>query len=181
MKLKGITKELPPVAPFSFTGLESVKNLKLEDALVKFAGTPITGLCNIFSPMLKYSYKYIDVKVHKLKAGNTPCIPGWHLDGGFEHSSDYILMVSGVSLTDFNSGEYEYIPGEKIMLTNARLANLSEADTYSAKDWTPYYYDNTMPHRGTPARCDGSRFLFRIMSSTNPRIMQTPDFKPGIY
>jgi hypothetical protein len=173
---------LPSIDPISFKNLESCKNKSFDNALSFYSGSPVHGLILDFAKHITLPYLYVDVKVHNLKDREIPCIPGWHLDRTGEHESEYVLMVAGNSLTEFNSGKYSVDLEKPMPKVNSDLIkNLSEKDVFSAKEWTPIYYNNLMPHRGSPAKYNGQRFLLRVCGSTNPSIKETKDFEPGIY
>jgi len=179
---RGTYRRLESVEPFEYSKYKSCKNMPYAAALCAYASTPIRDVVILLAGQLSLPYKYVDVKVHKLKKKEVPCIPGWHLDRVHKHHSEYALMVAGVSLTEFNPLPYETNLRQPMTKVNQDLiAHLPESEVFAAKDWEPIYYDNLMPHRGVPAQAAGLRLLIRVVATTNKDVHQTPNFKPGIY
>lgn len=165
----------------------SVKNLPYVDAQSLYENTPIYDIiATLDSYVAKDRYKYhnVDVKLHTLKKGETPCIPGWHIDGGPDYSGQYVIMVSGVSKTEFYTQEL-LVPYDKDMPTSVLCKNINVAcgttDIVQLKPWHTYKYFNTSIHRGTPATQDGLRLLIRVMGNDRVRGVRHSSFVPSVY
>lgn len=132
--------------------------------------------------LLKREHKHIlvDIKVHDLKPGEHPCLPGWHCDSVLdpEHDSrpeNHIIFVTGHGcLTEFTTGEYEL----ETTKTDPRSYNkqLSEIKpTYSSvKSCTLTKYGRWNFHRGPAAKIAEKRLLIRISETDVVRPRRQP-------
>lgn len=155
-----------------------VKNVSLKMAM--------NNLPKEFLPVLiemkknfKNEHKYVsvDFKIHYLKKGDIPCIPGWHLDtqmnitkGIFENHQLYISGDN--SLTDFFKNDYF------LKFSNRKKQSLILKDyqdqisketiiTEKIPEKTIINYSRDFFHRGTPAISDGWRILLRVSEQSS--------------
>lgn len=134
------------------------------------------------APQLDAKFKHclVDVKVHDLKQGQYPCIPGWHID----HRTSIVksqkevyqlLVTSDVSCTEFMTNEFE---SDEVFHRNIAIPDKIETGYIHPLHW--YSYDNHTFHRCTKAGYSGRRILIRLCHSNQPGNAQ-PNFQPGVY
>ena len=122
----------------------------------------------------------IDSRVHMLKRGWYPCIPGWHVDDFYRptdgqpdlehipHQSHYMMLLGDCSRTQFLDGPvrlHDPIPGEKLYDSYNRQINrlLARKDVgvKSVETGRIIRFGNGDLHRGVAATGDGWRFFIR--------------------
>lgn len=178
-------KNLGQLAPFDYNAIDIVncKNLELENARELYAHTSIGFAIEYLAQFLnpKFRIQLVDIKLHDLQQGDIPCLPGWHIDGGPDIESEYILCVAGSSLTEFCENKIS-IPYDKN--TKRFCQKLDQAiqnnGTEFAQDWQIIHYNNLTPHRGSPAHKSGKRFLIRLMASNKILPQPLGEWKPLI-
>lgn len=128
----------------------------------------------------------LDTRVHQLKRGWYPCIPGWHFDfmprfnGKVTHSIKVSAGKLFMFILDFGTGSMATIDPESW----ERASNIPE--TYNdlnnwyrwgtefvtprlvmMKNHTIYQLDRYTAHKGTPAVDSGWRYFFRLAHIPN--------------
>jgi hypothetical protein len=156
-------------APFSheLDGQVNMKYAAFEKAVL--ASNPYVSLVLRAIPTPKrYKRLLVDVKVKDLKAGQIPCLPGWHLDCTMEPDRDglpetHFLFVAGAGCKT----RFVVSPVE-IPIKNGRLVNVDKAikeqspDIFTIKECTVTRYNRYNLHAPSPAEYDGRRLLVRI-------------------
>lgn len=128
-----------------------------------------------------YAHTLVDIKVHDLKRGQVPCIPGWHIDHrtkqvGKEREVYHLLISSDVSCTEFSLHELE---SDNVL--HQEIATLvPDSPVLRIQPMRWYTYDNYSFHRGTQATKDGTRVLLRVCQ-TNRTGNTRHNFQPGYY
>lgn len=158
------------LSPFVWQELEipSCKNAALRTACEFYGNTPISAAIQVLAKHLNPKFKHVlvDVKLHNLKQGDCPCLPGWHIDGGPNIESEYVLCTVGSSLTEFNTNQFTlpYNSNTKMFCQELDLL-MGEQVTSVLNDWQIVKYNNLTPHRGAIAFKSGKRLLIRVMGS----------------
>jgi hypothetical protein len=133
---------------------------------------------------LKNNKKYtlVDVKVHTLNKGQTPCIPGYHCDNTkltFDNTDTdhYHLLVTGEPFTEFmlDSWVESNPPPQNKLLDSNKVY-----DFFKVEAMTWYSYGNFNYHRGTEAQDNTTRLLLRVCESDKIR-PRNEHFKPSYY
>lgn len=156
---------------FQTMSLQSCKNASFNWAVGFYdqnIGAALKHLRSLISK--QYRSTLVDVKLHSLSSGDVPCLPGWHLDGGPAHSSEYALCVAGASHTQFLNKQISMLSNKNVKILCHDLNRLIDNwkfDYFSVKDWQVFKYDNLTPHRGGVAIRDGKRLLLRVMAQIN--------------
>ena len=161
------------------TSITELPSCKYQDATShNYHHTYIASIIDEALALLpSYKYKLLDVKFHNLIKGEVPCIPGWHVDGGFQSPSDYILFAFGVSHTEFFLEQFQFPAAHTMRQFCQNLsAHIGEQVSLTAQDNCFIRYNNTVPHRGQPALSNGPRLLIRLMG-TDIFIPEIKDFK----
>lgn len=165
------------VPSFAIDGLDlrSCKNASLKNALEFYSNTFINDAIRRLSAHIDSKYKFVlvDVKLHSLEKNDVPCIPGWHIDGGPEVESEYVLCTAGSSLTEFYTKSFELLfDGNVRTLCDELDDRIGNNYTIKMKEWQIVKYNNMVPHRGALAHTSGPRLLIRVMGSN--KIMPQP-------
>lgn len=161
--------------------IQSCKNASIQSALNFYSGTPIEDAIRHLSSYLTKSFKHIlvDVKLHNLKKNDIPCIPGWHIDGGPDIDSDYVLMTAGSSLTEFYTKQFSMPYSGDVKSFCAKInERIGDNYTFKMRDWQIFKYNNVVPHRGAVAHKDGKRLLIRVMGSNKIIAQPIKDWQP---
>lgn len=113
----------------------------------------------------------VDVKIHDLKIGECPCIPGWHLDGyqtrGTHRSNEYLLVTYGVNRTEYLEGNFRLtVPKDATAQQHMKsfqgqLLPL-EGSARVLGDGELIGYNDQLFHRGPIAKEEGKRLLVRL-------------------
>jgi hypothetical protein len=152
----------------SSLNLVSCKNAGIKTALEFYQHPFITNHIALLKSYLSWDYKYylVDVKLHQLRVGQIPCIPGWHVDGGPDIPSQYALCALGSSLTQFNLSPLSYFYKDmKTFCSQFKDVSVAPKDILTLKSGDIVLYENLNVHRGMPATYDGPRLLIRVMGS----------------
>ncbi len=139
----------------------------------------------------------VDTRVHMLKKGWYPCIPGWHLDEVKRDSNDnldwdndqekhhflYIIDEGTGSMTEFVKEDY-YNRIKDFTELN-KIIELESPEKFITQNKTLYYFTNRSAHRGLPATGNGWRYFFRATTNsqrefTNEIRTQTQVYLPAI-
>lgn len=123
----------------------------------------------------------IDSRVHMLKRGWYPCIPGWHIDDFYRGENGqpdlknapgqrhYFAIFGDVSKTEFLSGTVDLpdaYPGENLYACYNREVNTliarKDVSVSKVRPGFIYSFGNSDLHRGTAATGDGWRFFIRV-------------------
>lgn len=174
------------VAPFDYckSRTENNKNISLDSALRIYAGSCIEpallNMVSILDP--KRKHVLVDVKFHELEVGDIPCIPGWHIDGGPDIPSEYVLCVAGSSMTEFNTdiASFEYDSNTKRFCKNMNSI-IGDNPSFNAEPWQVIKYNNLNPHRGAVAKVSGQRLLLRVMCSDHIKPNVPGKWSPSKY
>lgn len=129
----------------------------------------------------------IDSRVHMLKTGWWPCIPGWHIDD-FHRGGDgqpdlaslsadlghVMAIVGNYSRTEFLDGEVELTDPPagvvKYGWYNNQIRKLVAGQFVAPVPVEPgrlYWFGGSDFHRGTPATKDGWRWFIRATSGSD--------------
>ena len=155
---------------------EKTNNFKYAD--IDFAYKQSSDFIRSFISFIdipKKKYQLIDVKTVELKAGELPCLPGWHTDCSMFPSSNFdddinILFSSGVTRTAFisqnwecNLSKIEKAPThQKIKaLVNKKILE-DKIATYQIENNDIVMYTRMHVHAPMPAEMTGHRILIRI-------------------
>ena len=119
----------------------------------------------------KHKRVLIDIKLHNLTKGETPCTPGWHLDGSIcpkgqtKTPERFTLFVTGEScLTEFLADPFEHeVREQDTFMDFVRLGKKIKKDhrIYTIPSCTFVSYDDTYFHRGAIAKDKEARLLIR--------------------
>lgn len=170
---------------YSFKNRSITKAIaSLEKINVKFADVLRNRSDNLTIYYKKYPYTYVDFKVHHLEKGQSPCLPGWHLDGystaGIGKSERYELIIfdEGTgSMTEFLQVPWGLEPELTVRKNDKKsVSKIMENFRHQLKPhiengdlritraraghW--HYYSDKTFHRGIPASQDGTRVLLRV-------------------
>jgi len=151
----------------------SVKNCTLDSYLDESQNPEIVSFLDTAAALLDQDRTIlVDVKFHDLQAGDTPALPGWHVDGSTlikrgmkKRKEQYVLYVVGdVAMTEFCLDQIEVDPGPKgIQQIAEHRAN--PARCFKLRSGFYATYDSLQMHRATPAEESGKRLLIRLMAS----------------
>ena len=157
----------------------SVRNCKLDSYLDNSQNTPIvlflswasryldSSLAKVWTPNPKI---LVDVKFHDLQEGQTPALPGWHIDGSAlaqpaGPQERYILYVSGAcAMTEFCMSQLEVNMGREGAAEIAAY-EAPHYECFNLKSGEFITYDSKQMHRATAAQESGRRLLIRLMHS----------------
>jgi hypothetical protein len=114
----------------------------------------------------------IDVKVHDLKRGEVPCVPGWHLDGSInpqnlpKRPETFTLFVTGLcARTEFidQSLKINVEDSWNFATMNRKCARMipESVDVWTLPSCQFATYGDHYFHRGPVARRDERRLLVR--------------------
>ena len=150
-----------------------VKNVSWDCAL-KNIPKEFLPVLNEMKNHLKNKHKYItvDFKIHYLRKGEYPCIPGWHLDTNMDVKKDnwenHLLFVLGEnSLTEFLNQDIELTYSNKKKQTEIKKDYQNQIKKLKINPWkipeqTIVQYSRDSFHRGSSAISDGWRVLIRV-------------------
>ncbi|MBM76299.1 MAG: hypothetical protein CMK59_12920 [Proteobacteria bacterium] len=125
----------------------------------------------------------VDIKVHHLKPGDVPAIPGWHIDGT-RHILDerkdnlYHLFVSGISCLPQFLKERAWIDVHPEQLPNYDSL-LADSQGQAITSCVIHSYDR-YPHRAVPTTESSTRLLIRAVE-TDRREPHNRAFNVGYY
>lgn len=174
------------VAPIKLLDLQlsSCKNANIKQALQYYANTPVIGIIEKLYGHIDKKYRHIlvDVKLHNLSKSDVPCIPGWHVDGGPNVESEYVLCTAGSSLTEFYTKPfYMNFDGNVRKFCDDLNCHIGDTFTMKMSDWQVFKYNNMVPHRGASAHADGPRLLVRVMGSDKISPQSIGEWQPTQY
>lgn len=130
----------------------------------------------------------VDVKMHDMKRGNYPCLPGWHCDGykdprmSLDCAEVFHLYVAGHCRTEFITEPLRLSlpPGSCSREHHRHFANQMEGKDLSfaqVPDCTVVSYGRWDFHRGVAAQVDEKRLLVRVCETDIIRPRNAP-FSP---
>lgn len=152
-------------------------------------GGPLTKnfIAELFKlPNVNKNDVVIDSRVHMLKKGWYPCIPGWHIDdflrgpngqpeyNNLPNNAYHVLAIVGdASCTEFLDGPVylkDPLPGEIVYDSFnrqiRRLINQQDVGTYQIQSNRLYRFGMTDFHRGAAATKEGWRWFIRASVGT---------------
>lgn len=148
-----------------------------------FGGAALQPFLDQYKP-IGLRYISIDVKVHMLKPGWFPCIPGWHLDdfwrptGGQpvlneldEHGSQHTMVVFGdSSLTEFLHGPVTLEAPPAGFTGNVygwynEIIEAKKLPRFSVEEGVVHSFTHNDFHRGVAATKSGWRAFIRLTES----------------
>lgn len=147
------------------------------DSAPKLLPPSLTRLINT-APTQAHRKYTVDVKVHMLKKGEYPCIPGWHCDmvprdlaGRLDYAmndpdeTDILLWVSGAPVPTFLAGPLETARGIREHSHLKFAIEPEEPVLFDIEPETWYRFRSDTPHFGNPATEDCWRVFIRLVSA----------------
>ena len=175
----------------SWASIKSQDSFKYADINYVYENStePIRKILEQFPVEGKHRSTIVDVKVHYLKKGMFPCLPGWHTDCTLnpwhETKNDvhHIYQVGAECYTRFLAEDFTLEFDSLVPANIKSKMNAVEHKSWTLKPEKIYRYDRFGLHAPSVASEDGMRLLIRVTETDlirpNRRIFS--NFTTGYY